>query len=65
MNNLFNGIAALLLFMLLIGCSKEEKQTKTTEPVAFKTQLDAAKQVGNVLQDAADQQQHSISEQSQ
>ncbi|MDP2902005.1 MAG: hypothetical protein Q8N96_02695 [Methylovulum sp.] len=58
---LFSSIAALLLFVLITGCSKEEeKEIKTTAPVAFKVQLEAAKQVGSVLQDAAAQQQQAI-----
>lgn len=62
----FSGITLLLLFIAISGCSKEEeKDIPTEKPAAFKAELDAAKQVNGVVQDAAAQQRKSIDEQSE
>lgn len=55
----------LLLFTSMTGCEEKDKQAKTTDPVVFKTQLEAlekAKQVESKLQDAATQQRKAIDE---
>ena len=58
-------LTTVLLFIAIAGCGEKDKQAKTSDPVVFKTQmeaLDKAKQVESTLQDAAAQQRKTIDE---
>ena len=56
-------LTAVLLVISTTGCGEKEEQTKTSDPVVLKTQLEAldkAKKVEGMLQDAAEQQRKTI-----
>lgn len=58
-------LAAILLFVLVGGCGEEEKPVKAANTEILKTQLEAleqARQVDQMVQDAAVQQQQKIEE---
>ena len=58
-------LTTMLLFILITGCGEKDKQAEASDPVVFKTQLEAldkAKQVERMLQDAAVQQSKTIDE---
>ncbi|MFI3157790.1 MAG: hypothetical protein QX199_16715 [Methylococcaceae bacterium] len=61
-------MAAILTLISIVACDKSDQPVKTAETGALKTQLDAleqAKQVEQVVQDAAEQQRQKIEEQTQ
>jgi hypothetical protein len=58
-------LTAMLLFIAITACGEKDKQANASDPVVFKTQveaLDKAKQVEDILQDAAAQQRKTIDE---
>lgn len=58
-------VAAILILASITGCGKDDKPVKATDTVVLKTQLgtlEQAKQVGQVTQDAAEQQRQKIDE---
>jgi entry exclusion lipoprotein TrbK len=58
-------VAAILLFVLVAGCGEEEKPVKAANTEVLKTQLEAleqARQVDQMVQDAAAQQRQKIEE---
>jgi uncharacterized lipoprotein YehR (DUF1307 family) len=60
---LITKLTALLLVISTTGCGEKEEQTKTSDPVVLKTQLEAldkAKKVEEIIQDAAEQQRKKI-----
>ncbi|TRX00716.1 hypothetical protein [Candidatus Methylobacter oryzae] len=73
MKLIVNIVLAVLLLASVIGCGKKDDTpapppAKAAETGVFKEQmeaLDQAKQVGQILQDGADQQRQKIEEQSQ
>lgn len=58
-------MAAALTLVSVIGCNQDDKQAKPADTGVLKTQLetlDQAKQVEQVLQDAAEQQRQKVEE---
>jgi predicted small lipoprotein YifL len=58
-------LTTMLLFISITACGDQDKQTKASDPVVLKTQLedlDKAKQVERMLQDAAVQQRKTVDE---
>jgi hypothetical protein len=56
-------LTTMLLFISITACGDQDKQAKASDPVVLKTQLedlDKAKQVERMLQDAAVQQRKTI-----
>jgi hypothetical protein len=58
-------MAAALTLVSVIGCNQDDKQAKPSDTGVLKTQLetlDQAKQVEQVVQDAAEQQRQKVEE---
>lgn len=63
--NLIIKISAALALISIIGCNQDDKPAKAPDTEVLKTQsetLDQAKQVEQVVQDAAEQQRQKVEE---